>query len=129
MELKEAQAIFLPLQKHQEHWKSRRIPVYFPALFKQIFKKPGRTPGALPYLTAGKTTTIPLTWGSAISTTQSALPPLGTSGARNLMTLPTRKGTLKYCRTHYDGYYSHRAIPYGLSQALSLCYLKHYGSY
>ena len=25
--------------------KSRRIPVYFPALFKQIFKKPGRTPG------------------------------------------------------------------------------------
>ena len=39
------------------------------------------------------------------------------------------KGRLKYCRTHYDGYYSHRAIPYGLSQALSLCYLKHYGSY
>ena len=30
---------------------------------------------------------------------------------------------------HYDGYYSHRAIPYGLSQALSLCYLKHYGSH
>ena len=71
MELKEARYI-LAIAKHQSIGKAAEsLYISQPSLSKYLKNLEERL--------------------GAISTTQSALPPLGTSGARNLMTLPTRK--------------------------------------
>ena len=89
MELKEARYI-LAIAKHQSIGKAAEsLYISQPSLSKYLKNLEERL-GA-PYLTAGKITTIPLTWVNVICTMQSALLPLVISGARNLMILPTRK--------------------------------------
>ena len=89
MELKEARYI-LAIAKHQSIGKAAEsLYISQPSLSKYL--KTWKNAWALPLFDRRENHYYPTYMGSAISTTQSALPPLGTSGARNLMTLPTRK--------------------------------------
>ncbi len=89
MELKEARYI-LAIAKHQSIGKAAEsLYISQPSLSKYLKNLEERL-GA-PLFDRRENHYYPTYMGSAISTTQSALPPLGTSGARNLMTLPTRK--------------------------------------